>query len=61
LWLKGRSHEELCEWNDAIGCLTKACKQDPQSGEFRKQLELVKAKKLAEQKELSNVFSKMLK
>lgn len=60
LWLNGRSHEELKEWNQAITSLTRACKCDPQSAEFRKQLDLVKAKKLQEQKKQSSVFSKML-
>lgn len=50
LWLRGRSFEELKEWNSSIDALTKACKCDPTSVEFRKQLEIVKAKKLAEQK-----------
>jgi hypothetical protein len=39
LWLRGRSFEELNEWNSAITALTKACKADPSNVEFRKQLE----------------------
>jgi hypothetical protein len=48
LWLRGRSFEELKEWNSSIDALTKACKADPTSVEFRKQLEQVKSKKLQE-------------
>jgi len=48
LWFRGKAFAMLKEWDNSIEALTKTCKLDPASSEFRKELELVKGKKLQE-------------
>jgi len=42
LWLKGRAHTALKEYEKAVEAIGHACKVDPANTEFRTELERVK-------------------
>lgn len=56
LWLKGRAHTALKEYEKAVEAIAHACKVDPSNNEFSVELERVRKARLAENQKQHQKF-----